>query len=321
MKYSHTPVMLKEVLEYLKLRRGQKIIDCTLGGGGYTFAIAKEVGEEGIVIAIDLDKMAIKNAKKIIEKEKINNVILINDNFVNLKNIISEYYAKDIKFDGVVFDLGLSGAQLADRDRGFSFQFDSPLKMEFRKNKRSSGKVEHVLNYWKEKDIANIIKKYGEEKFASRIAKKLVEHRVRKPIKTTQQLVEIIRSAVPHFYQNKKIHFATRTFQALRIFANNELENLEKALPQAVDLLKKRGRLIVISYHSLEDRIVKNFFRQESRDCICPPEAPLCKCGHKACLKIIKSKDGKKFIVPSEEEVQANKRARSAKMRVAEKYK
>ncbi len=319
MKYSHIPVMLKEVLEYLKLRRGQKIIDCTLGGGGYTFAIAKEVGEEGVVVAIDLDKMAIENAREIIKKEKINNVILVNDNFANLKNIISEYYAKNIKFDGIVFDLGLSGAQLADKDRGFSFQFDAPLKMEFRKSKRPSGKVEHVLNWWKEKEIANIIKKYGEEKFAPKIARKIVEYRAHRPIKTTQQLVGIIRSAIPRFYQNKKIHFATRTFQALRIFANNESENLEKALPQAVDLLKKRGRLIVISYHSLEDRIVKNFFRQESRDCICSPEAPLCKCSHKARLKIIKSEEGKKFIVPSEEEVQANKRARSAKMRVAEK--
>ncbi len=319
MKYNHIPVMLKEVLEYLKLRRGQKIIDCTLGGGGYAFAIAKKVGAKGKVVAIDLDKMAIENAREIIKKEKINNVILVNNNFANLKNIVSEHYAKNVKFDGIVFDLGLSGAQLADRDRGFSFQFDAPLKMEFRKSRRPNSKVEHILNWWKEKDIANIIKKYGEERFAYKIAKKIVEYRVHRTIKTTQQLVGIIRSAVPCFYQNKKIHFATRTFQALRIFTNNELENLEKVLPQAVDLLKKRGKLIVISYHSLEDRIVKRFFYQESRNCICPPEAPLCKCSHKARLKIIKSREGKKFIVPSEEEVQANHKARSAKMRVAEK--
>ena len=319
MKYEHIPVMLNEVSEYLRLRPGYKVIDCTLGGAGYTLAMAREVGEKGSVLAIDLDKMAIENALELKSKNKLSNIILVNDNFANLKNIVKEYYAKNVKFNGIVFDLGLSGAQLKDRSRGFSFKFNAPLKMEFRKRGRASGKVEHILNLWPEARIEKIIREYGEEKYARSIARKIINYRRNRKIETTEQLVAIIRSAVPRFYQNnKKIHFATRTFQALRIAANDELANLEKVLPQALDLLKKRGRLIVISYHSLEDRIVKNFFRQESRDCICPPEAPLCQCDHKARLKIIKSKEGKKFLVPSEEEVQKNKSARSAKMRVAE---
>ncbi len=318
MKYEHTPVMFNEVLEYLKLQPGDKVIDCTLGGAGYTLAMAREVSEKGSVLAIDLDKMAIENALELISKNKLSNIILVNDNFANLKNIAKEYYTKEIKFNGIVFDLGLSGAQLKDRSRGFSFRFNAPLKMEFRRRGRASGKVEHILNVWPEAKIEKIIREYGEEKYARSIARKIINYRNRK-IETTGQLIAIIRSAVPHFYQNnKKIHFATRTFQALRIVANNELVNIEKALPQALDLLEKHGRLIVISYHSLEDRIVKNFFRQESRNCICTPEAPLCQCGHKARLKIIKSKGGKKFFVPSKEEVQKNKSARSAKMRVIE---
>lgn len=314
--------MLKEVLEYLDPKPGENYIDCTLGGGGYTLEIAKRVGEKGKILAIDLDEKAIENAKLQITNYKLQNIILANENFKDLQTIIKEKFEnKEIKWAGIVFDLGLSSAQLADKSRGFAFQLDAPLDMAFGQGTENRGqKTENIINKWKQEELEKVIREYGEERYAGRIARVIVEHRKIKPIITTGQLVEIIESAVPASYKHnhrkggaRKIHFATRTFQALRIATNRELENLEIVLPQALNLLAKNGKIAVISFHSLEDRIVKNFFKKESKDCLCSPEFLICQCGHKAQLKILTRKP----LLPSDDEIEKNSRARSAKMRVA----
>lgn len=325
MKYEHIPVMLKEALEYLDPKAGQFFIDCTLGGGGYTLELARKVGDKGRVLSIDLDKLAIDNAKLQIANHKLQNVFLIHENFKNLSQIAKDNCEKirTERFDGLVFDLGLSSAQLQDRARGFSFLVDAPLDMAFghkqeineRQRIKTNNDTEFIVNKWSERNLERIIKEFGEERFAKRIAGAIARARRRAPIKTTGELVKIIEAAIPRKFQRGKIHPATRTFQALRIATNNELDNLIQALPQALELLKPGGKVAVVSYHSLEDRIVKRFFRQEARDCLCPPEIPICQCRHEARLKILT----KKPVGPSEEEIKKNPRARSAKMRVAEK--
>lgn len=316
-QYEHTPVMLKEVLEFLSPGPGQNFIDCTLGGGGYTFAIAEKIAPAGKIISIDLDNKAIANAEKTIKQNKYQNIILVNENFKNLSNIVKNHWPgqQAPEFDGIVFDLGLSSDQLKDRNRGFSFQLDAPLDMAFGQLENEHRATKHIINYWKQENLEALLYKFGEERYAKRIAASIVRARQEEEIKTTGRLVEIIASAVPAVYKRGKIHFATRTFQALRIAANRELENLRTVLPQAVDLLKTGGRLAVVSYHSLEDRIVKKYIKEERRACICPPSAPVCVCGHVPRLKIITPK----IIKPGEEEVIRNPRARSAKLRVAEK--
>ena len=333
MGYKHDPVLLDEVIEYLDPQPGDWFIDCTLGGGGYTRAITEKVGERGKVLSFDLDEMAIANANKYKNK----NNLIIHDNFSNLSKIIEDNQSffqgngstassadqiqKELQdqdacgqFAGVVLDLGLSSAQLEDNRRGLSFKLAAaPLDMSFAGDARTTG---IILNKYKEEELRDIIWNFGEEKFSKRIAKAIIESRKNHPIDTVGELVDIIRSSVPSNYaNNKKQHFATRTFQALRIATNKELDNIRQVLPQAEDALKRGGRIVVISYHSLEDRIVKKFFKDESRDCLCEPGAPVCNCGHKAALKIITSKP----VTPSEEEVRRNPRARSAKLRVAEK--
>lgn len=314
-EYKHIPVMLGEALDYLLLAPGKNIIDCTLGGAGYTTAIAEKIKPKGKVIAIDLDDMAIKNAEKIIKSKNLTNVILVRDNFKNVYQIAKNIYSKESirEFDGIVLDLGLSSAQLADQNRGFSFQLDAPLEMEF------SGKgniAKEIVNNWQCDEIEKIIKEYGEERFARNIAKNITLARKDKYIETTKELVEIIARSVPGAYRNnRKIHFATRTFQALRIAANDELKSLQIVLPQAVRLLAPGGRIVVIAYHSLEDRIVKHFFKTEAKKCICPPESPICTCQHEPSLKIIT----KKAILPASAEIKINPRSRSAKLRAVEK--
>jgi 16S rRNA (cytosine1402-N4)-methyltransferase len=319
MNYVHEPVMLEEVIDYLKPKIGEKFIDGTLGGGGYTLAISKLIGESGEIIAIDLDRDAISNTKTKIKKEKINNIKLINGNFKDLSKIIQDNYKKESigKFDGIVFDLGLSSYQLEDRSRGFSFRMDAPIDMEFDGKNRESevSKTEEILNNYNEEDLIKILKELGEERFARNIVRNIIKYRENKEIKTTGQLVAIIKDSIPKRFQRGKIHPATKTFQALRIATNTELQNLEEMLPQAMKLLKKGGRIVIVTFHSLEDRIVKHFFKDESKECICPPKFPICQCDHKASFKIIT----KKPIVPTEEEVLKNPRSRSAKLRAAEK--
>ncbi|HOZ56284.1 MAG: Ribosomal RNA small subunit methyltransferase H [Parcubacteria group bacterium ADurb.Bin316] len=315
MEYRHTPVMLDEAIEFLHPKPGGNFVDCTLGGGGYTEAILNKIGRTGKIIAFDADPLAIANAQKKFKNK--NNVIIIHDNFSNFHKNISQLYpsAPNLLFDGIVFDLGLSSAQLEDRHRGFSFQFDAPLDMVFGEGTNRNRTVA-IVNSWSEDEIARAIKDYGEERYARLIARQIVKIRKEKDVTTTGDLLSIISAAVPASYRNnKRLHFATRTFQALRIATNDEMENLKHVLPQALNLLKPGGRLIVVSYHSLEDRIVKIFFKTESQDCICPPQSPTCRCHHRAGLKIIT----KKPLLPSEEEVSVNPRARSAKLRVAEK--
>lgn len=294
MTYSHIPVMLAEVLNYLDPRSGKKYIDCTLGGAGYTIALAKEVGNNGQIVGIDLDELAIKNAQKLIAEQKLENIVLINDNFKNLKAAIGEKFSPEAKFDGIVFDLGLSSAQLDDEARGFSFKGERPLDMSF--GPVNSKSTEEIVNSYPLLELTRIFQEYGEEKHAYRIAKEIVEARKAKRLKTTADLVAVIE-AVVHARYRSKIHPATRIFQALRMETNEELKSLADVLPDAVSLLKPRGRLVVVSFHSGEDRIVKRFLKAETN------------------LKILT----KRPLVPGEEETAINPRARSAKFRAAEK--
>lgn len=302
--------MLDEIIEHLSLKKGGNYIDCTLGGAGYTIAIAKAIGSKGRVLAIDLDGAAIENAEKKIKKEGLKNIILVNENFRNLSQVIQDKFEKNIKFDGIVFDLGLSSYQLEDGDRGFSFLSNDSLDMSFQGDNHRTFRI---VNRWKEDNIEKIIREYGEERYAKKIAKAIVLYRKKEKIKNSVQLAEIIQKVVP--YKKKHPHASTKTFQALRIATNDELQNIEQTLPQALENLSPGGKLAVVSFHSLEDRVVKNFFKHESKDCICPPEFPTCQCDHKKTLKIIT----KKPLIPTKKEVANNRRSRSAKLRVAEK--
>ncbi len=307
--------MLKEVLDAINLKSGDRVIDCTLGGAGYTSVISKLVGDTGKVISFDLDNLAIKNAKKIIKEKKLTNITLINDGFDNLKLGLSTI-KEESEFDAVVMDLGLSSAQLADERRGFSFQKDTVLDMTFGGDGEDGNATQEIVNYTGERELEKIISQYGGEKFARRIAAGIVKARKIAEIKRTGELINILEDCIPKSYVNSsKIHFATRTFQALRIASNDELTRLQKVLPQALEVLKPGGRLVVVSFHSLEDRIVKQFFKEENRDCICPPEIPVCRCEHESKIKIIT----KKPIAASTSEIKNNPRSRSAKLRIGEK--
>jgi 16S rRNA (cytosine1402-N4)-methyltransferase len=316
MEYFHIPVLLKEVMKYLRPVVGGYYLDCTLGGMGYTAALSQATGDSGQVVSFDMDILAIENARKIIEEKKIKNIILINENFSDIKEQIGKIKPlENFKFDGIVFDLGLSSAQLEDRSRGFSFKTDSPLNMSFGAIDKNDCSTMEIINDWPEKNIVSILEKYGEERYARNIARNILRARAIKNINTTSELIDIIKQSIPKEYLRRKIHFATKTFQALRIATNNELHNLTVALSQALEMLKPGGRLAVVSFHSLEDRIVKNFFREQARVCICPKKAPLCICGHHAGLKILT----KKPVIAAIEEIAVNSRSRSAKLRVGEK--
>lgn len=311
MEYHHKPVLLKEVLEFLRPQAGQFFVDGTLGGGGYTRALAKAAGDSGLVLSFDLDPKAVKNAGKNLKNKK--QIIIINDNYKNLSEVIKDRWPeKAPAFDGIVLDLGLSSAQLSDQHRGFSFKLDAPLDMSFGGGQK---RTFNIINNYKEQALARLIRKYGEERFAGPIAREIARSRKEGPIDRTGALIQAISRALPERAKRGKLHFATKTFQALRIATNQELENLESFLPQAVGFLKSRGRIVVVSFHSLEDRIVKNFFRQESRDCICPPKIPICRCGHVKSLEILT----KKPVKAGAGEITDNPRSRSALLRAAEK--
>lgn len=294
MIYQHLPVMLAEVLKYLNPQAGQKYIDCTLGGAGYTVALAKSVGAKGRVLGIDLDELAIKNAQTIISEQKLENITLVNDNFKNLKTIIGENFSATDKFDGIVFDLGLSSAQLDDETRGFSFKGERPLDMSFGPVNQKS--TEAIVNQYPLLELTRIFRDYGEEKRAYQIAKTIVEARRTRKIKTTADLLSVIEKAIPFRFRSR-IHPATKVFQALRMETNEELMSLSEVLPVALSLLKPHGRLVVVSFHSGEDRIVKRFLKGE------------------VGIKILT----KRPLVPVSPEIEDNPRARSAKLRVAEK--
>jgi len=301
---THIPVLLQETIEALAVQAGGRYIDCTLGGGGHAAAILDRSSPGGQLLGIDADPEAIKIAKARLETYG-GSALLANENFVDLQAICIKYDFYPVH--GILFDLGLSSLQLNDKGRGFSFQHDAPLDMRLSPSQEVT--AADIVNTSSEAELAHLIKTYGEEGYSHKIAHRIVQER---PIKTTLQLARMIEQAIGH--RRGRIHPATRTFQALRIAVNHELEHLEAALKQAIGLLGFDGRLVVISYHSLEDRIVKQFMQQESRDCICPPGTPACVCGHTARLRLIT----KKVITPSLGEIQLNPRSRSAKLRVAE---
>lgn len=297
----HIPVLLNETIEALQVQPGRKYIDCTVGEGGHAAAILEKGAQ---LLGIDIDPQAIEIARKRLQPYG-ENAILINESFENLERICSDSGFHPVH--GVLFDLGMSSLQLTDTSRGFSFQHDSPLNMRFSPSQELSAAT--IVNTFPEDELAAIIKKYGEERRSKQIARSIVANR---PIDTTLRLATVIERTVGF---RGKIHPATKTFQALRIAVNQELQRLETALKQVANILFLGGRLVVISFHSLEDRLVKHYMRQESRDCICPPRTPVCMCGHKATFKLIT----KKVITPSPAEILANPRSRSARMRVAER--
>ncbi|HEY65402.1 MAG TPA: 16S rRNA (cytosine(1402)-N(4))-methyltransferase RsmH [Caldilineae bacterium] len=303
----HQPVMVAEVLEGLALRPGDDVIDATIGGGGHAAAMLQAIAPDGRLLGLDADPDAITRCQqRFAEEISAGRVILAHANFTRLREIAQAYDFANVA--GVLFDLGLSSFHLTDPTRGFSFQMVGPLDMRFDPSQGVPASV--LINRLSERELADLIYRYGEERHARRIARAIVQAR---PIRNTRHLAQVIAAAVGSW--RERIHPATRTFQALRIAVNQELEALESALPQAVALLRPGGRLAVIAFHSLEDRIVKRFFQRESRDCICPPRMPVCTCGHKATLRIITRRPQR----PSTEEVARNPRSRSARLRIAER--
>lgn len=308
MGYEHKPVLLKESIEGLNIKEDGIYVDCTLGGGGHTEEILKRA-VKGKVIGIDQDDYAIERA---IEKlGTYDNFIPVRNNFSELDQILDELNIE--KINGIIFDLGVSSFQLDIPERGFSYNYDMPLDMRMDKSQTITAR--HIVNGYEENELTRILWEYGEEKWAARIAKFIVEEREREFIETTGQLVSIIKKAIPKQARQDGSHPAKKTFQAIRIEVNRELEILEKAVRSAVERLVNKGRICVITFHSLEDRIIKNTFAELNKDCICPPEFPKCMCDHKRKLKLIT----KKPITPSEEEIKENRRAHSAKLRIGER--
>ena len=289
----HIPVLKNEVVKLLDPKPNNDYVDCTIGEGGHAKEILEKILPDGKLLGIDLTGELIEVLKRKF-KEFGKNLVLVCENFSNLKKVAENCGFENVS--GILFDLGLSSWHIEESGKGFSFMRNEPLDMRY----EGGVSAEEIVNSYSERKITKILKEFGEERFAKRIAEAIVKKRRFNPIKNTFQLVEIIRDAVPSWYQKRRIHFATKTFQALRIAVNGELENLRKALPQAIDILKSDGKIVVISFHSLEDRIVKNFFRENSR---------------KEILKILT----KKPLRPTAEEIRANPRARSAKLRAAVK--
>ena len=295
-KTIHKPVLLNEVIEGLNIQQNDVVLDGTVGGGGYLTKICSQLNQEGIAIGLDQDKSALEK----IETEKSNcKIHLVNKNFRNLDLALNELNIE--KVDKIVFDLGISSDQLDNSGRGFSFQKDEPLIMSLNKDLSEDDlTASEIVNTWDEENLADIIFGYGEEKLSRRIAKEICEARKEKKIETTFELVEIIKRAVPKWYLFKKAHFATKTFQALRITVNDEIESLKEGIKKGFEALEPEGRIAVVSFHSLEDRIIKNFFRDLKNE--------------KKAILI-----NKKPITPTQEELKENPRARSAKLRTIQK--
>lgn len=311
MPYRHVSVLRTEAVSMLNCAPGKTIVDCTLGGSGHAAAILEKILPDGVLLGIDQDVQAVENARQVLFAHS-SNVYLVHDNFVNLPSILSRIDIGAV--DGILLDLGLSLYHIQDSGRGFTFGDDQPLDM--RMNTNDAVTAAAIVNESEPDVLETIFREYGEERWARRIAAKIVERRRRNEIVTTGELVDIITDAVPRASAAKsRIHPATRVFMALRIAVNRELEVLETFLDRAVDLLSPRGRICIISFHSLEDRIVKHRFRDMSQRCKCPKDFPICVCTHKPKLKRV----SRKPVRPSEEEIKSNPMSRSAVMRVAEK--
>ncbi|HQI16587.1 MAG TPA: 16S rRNA (cytosine(1402)-N(4))-methyltransferase RsmH [Bacillota bacterium] len=310
MEFEHTPVLLNETLEYLDPKPGGVYIDGTLGGAGHSSEIIKRIVPGGKLLGIDQDSNAIDAAKRRLEAYK-DNVVIVRDNFRNIKAIALQKGFKEV--DGILLDIGVSSHQLDEKERGFSYMHDGPLDM--RMDTESSLNASDIVNNSSEQELIRILRDYGEEKWAVRIAKFIAEERKNSRIDTTFKLVDIIQRAIPAAARRDGGHPAKRTFQALRIAVNDELQVLEEALIDAARLLKPGGRLVVITFHSLEDRIVKKIFNNMEKPCTCPPQLPVCACGKEPLLRVIT----KKPVTAGEEELNTNTRSKSAKLRAAER--
>lgn len=310
LNFEHIPVLLNETLEYLDPKPGGIYIDGTLGGAGHSLEILKRIIPGGVLIGIDQDDNAIEAAKKKLEAYK-DSTVIVRDNFKNIKTIALQKGFKEI--DGILLDIGVSSHQLDEEERGFSYMHDGPLDM--RMNTNLNFDASDIVNNSSEQELTRILREYGEEKWAVRIAKFIAEERKKNRIDTTFKLVDIIKKAIPAAARREGGHPAKRTFQALRIAVNDELQVLEEAVLNGAELLKPGGRLVVITFHSLEDRIVKKVFNNMERPCTCPPQLPVCVCGKEPLLKVIT----KKPVTAGEEELKTNTRSKSAKLRAAER--
>jgi 16S rRNA (cytosine1402-N4)-methyltransferase len=303
---AHDPVLYKEILQALKPQNNGLYVDGTLGAGGHSLGILEACAPQGKLLGLDVDPQALALARENLAPHEQRS-ILLQRSYTTLEATLKEIDWPLV--NGIVLDLGASSMQFDTPERGFSFRDDAPLDMRFDPTLVQS--AVDIVNTYSEAELAEIIFRYGEERASRQIAKAIIGKR---PIRTTGELASIIKGVMPR-KKGMRVHPATRTFQALRIAVNDELGAIESVLPQAMRVLAPGGRLAIISFHSLEDRLVKQYFRQESRDCLCPPKQPICTCGHKAILKEI----NRKPIFPGDEEIVRNPRARSARLRVAEK--
>ena len=309
-RFSHTSVLLYECIDALNIRDGYTYIDCTTGGGGHSLEIAKRMGENSRLICFDRDKNAIAAASERL-RDYLSQITFVNDNFSSIEEVINQFGITNL--GGVLADLGCSSHQFDEPERGFSYMHDAPIDM--RMDTDAPLDAYKVINEYSEHDLKRVIFEYGEERFASRIASAIVRRRSESPIKTTFELVDIIRSAIPAAARADGPHPAKRTFQAIRIEVNGELDAISPLIKGATRNLVSSGRIAIISFHSLEDRLVKLGYKEMTKGCTCPKDFPICVCGNKPLIKEIT----KKPILPSAEEIKNNPRARSAKLRVAEK--
>ena len=310
MEFAHVPVMLNECLDGLKIKSDGIYVDGTVGGAGHSIEIVKRLGEGGRLIAVDRDSDALEAASKRLAPYK-DKVTFVHDDY---KNLISELDTLGIgEVDGILLDLGVSSYQLDNAERGFSYMKDAPLDMRMDKRQRLTAR--DIVNDYSEAELFRIIRDYGEDRFAKNIAKHIVAARQVKPITTTGELTEIIRESIPMKMQVKSGHPAKRTFQAIRIELNRELDVLRESLDGMIDILDDGGRLCIITFHSLEDRIVKTIFRKNENPCTCPPDFPVCVCGKKSKGKVITRKP----VLPGEKEMEENPRSKSAKLRIFER--
>ena len=309
MEFKHTSVLLNETIDGLNIKPDGIYVDGTLGGGGHAYEVCRRLGEKGSIVGIDQDAAAIEAASARL-KDFGEKVTIVRSNYCDMKSKLHELGID--KVDGIVLDLGVSSYQLDTAERGFSYREDAPLDM--RMDTRQKMTARDIVNDYTEADLYRVIRDYGEDKFAKNIAKHIVQARAVKPVETTAELSEIIRASIPMKFQKKSGHPAKRTFQAIRIELNRELDVLRDSLDDMIDLLNPGGRLCIITFHSLEDRIVKSAFRKNENPCTCPPDFPVCVCGKKSKGSIIT----KKPILPSEEELEYNSRSKSAKLRIFE---
>lgn len=311
MEFRHASVLLEETINALNVRPDGVYLDGTLGGGGHAFEVCKRLGDRGRFYGIDQDEAAIGAAGKRLEEfgEK---VTIIRNNYCNAKEVLREKGVDSV--DGIVLDLGVSSYQLDTVERGFTYKYDTPLDM--RMDQRQQLTARDIVNDYDEQSLYRIIRDYGEDQFAKNIAKHIVQAREAKPVETTFELNEIIKAAIPAKMRAVGGHPSKRTFQAIRIECNHELDVLRNSLQDFVDMLNPQGRLCIITFHSLEDRIVKNFFREMENPCTCPPEFPVCVCGKIPYGKVITRKP----ILPTQEETEGNPRSKSAKLRVFERF-